>query len=287
MLNEGYTKTFYEPFRVGVKRSAEVIVPLVLQLIPVRSVVDVGCGEGIWLAAFQRLGVSDVLGIDGDYVDRDALQVPPERFYAVDLSKPFKIGRTFDLVVSLEVAEHLPATCAGSFVELLTGLAQVVLFSAAIPFQGGTHHVNEQWPDKWVELFRKQGYVAVDCIRKRIWQNDSVDWWYAQNTLLFVHPSFLENSPLLKAEFERSDANPLPLVHPRNYIEALRPLQPPGWGVRTALRLFHICVRNGIRRRVLAMAGRKGSKAAQNPPNFNTVLQDGTCYGITRRPGPE
>ncbi len=69
MPSEHYTKSFYEEIRNGSVRSAEVIVPLVLDLLHPSSVVDVGCGDASWLAVFQKLGIEDVFGIDGDYVD--------------------------------------------------------------------------------------------------------------------------------------------------------------------------------------------------------------------------
>jgi hypothetical protein len=99
--------------------------------------------------------------------DRELLEIPKNRFMAVDLERPFQLKRKFDLVVSLEVAEHLPAHCAEDFVSTLTGLGSVVLFSAAAPHQGGEHHVNEQSPDYWAELFQRRKYVPVDCLRKK------------------------------------------------------------------------------------------------------------------------
>lgn len=93
------------------------MVPLVLQLLPVRSVVDVGCGDGSWLSVFRKLGVTDILGVDGEYVDQDILQIPQDCFQALDLTKPFRLQRAFDLAISLEVAEHLPPDCAPAFVE--------------------------------------------------------------------------------------------------------------------------------------------------------------------------
>lgn len=102
------------------------------------------------------------------------LEIPEERFLSFELNNPFRIDRQFDLVISLEVAEHLPKECAATFVDSLTRLGPVILFSAAIPFQGGTDHINEQWLDYWAKYFQEKGYVAIDCIRKRIWQNDKV-----------------------------------------------------------------------------------------------------------------
>jgi SAM-dependent methyltransferase len=248
---EHYTREFYDGIRNGVTRSAEAILPLVLELLPVRSVVDVGCGDGGWLAAFKKLGVEEILGIDGEYIDRDLLQIPKERFQVLDLTKPFSLGRTFDLAVSLEVAEHLPAECARAFVESLTRLAPVVLFSAAIPLQGGNHHVNEQWPDNWAALFREHGYVPVDFIRKRVWQNEAVEWWYAQNMLLFAQAGVVESNATLNAEFEKTNPNQLSLVHPRKYLEALNPPPaPPPSGVREASRALWLCLKNAIRKRL-------------------------------------
>jgi len=209
-----YTSDFYRKQAADARRSAEIIVPLVVDLIRPNSVVDVGCGVGAWLSVFMEHGVEDVLGIDGEWVDRALLKIPERRFSSFDLEKPFRIDRRFDLAMSVEVAEHLPAECAEIFVASLTRLAPVVLFSAAIPFQGGTHHLNEQWPEYWAGYFRERGYAAVDCLRKKIWRNDDVDWWYAQNILIFAHRDFLETHPSLENE-----QAPPALVHPRKYLE--------------------------------------------------------------------
>jgi len=261
--NEHYTKRYYDDLRNGSTRSAEIMVPLVLRLFPVRSVVDVGCGEGAWLATFQRLAVDDIVGIDGDYIDRDALRIAKDRFQAADLSKPFALRRAFDLAVSLEVAEHLPAECAAPFVDSLTRLAPAVLFSAAIPFQGGNQHVNEQWPDKWAELFKQHHYLPVDFIRKRIWKNEAVEWWYTQNTLLFVRADVLETNALLKAEFERTNPDQLRLVHPRQYLhlesmyrEAVARGHTPQ-GIRSAFRMLLVSLKNSIRWRLGRLQGKE------------------------------
>jgi SAM-dependent methyltransferase len=258
---EYYTKSFYEGHRNGVTRSAEVIVPLVLKLLPVRTVVDVGCGDGSWLSVFRKLGVDDVLGIDGDYVTPDLLQIPQDRFRAVDLTKPFSLGRVFDLAISLEVAEHLPAESASAFVESLTRQAPLVLFSAAIPKQGGNHHLNEQWPDYWAKLFQRHGYLPIDFLRRRIWQNDAVDWWYTQNALLFAQAKLVENNALLKAEFERTNPTQLSLVHPKQYLAVelvvRAQMPPPPSGVKSASRLLLSCLRNAVMDRLASVTGKK------------------------------
>ncbi|MEG4234171.1 glycosyltransferase [Microcoleus sp. Pol11C3] len=220
-----YTRNFYLLIGEGTRTSAREIIPLLLDLLqPIlpKSVVDVGCGTGSWLAAFYKLGIADCLGIDGDYVDRTILQIPLNQFQSADLKQPLQINRKFDLAISLEVAEHLPATCAENFVNSLTQLAPVILFSAAIPFQGGVEHVNEQWPQYWVYYFQKNGYAVIDCLRKKIWNNDKVEPWYAQNILIFVKQEYLSGYPRLINEYQNTDLNQLAIVHPKIYFYCLQ-----------------------------------------------------------------
>jgi SAM-dependent methyltransferase len=210
-----YDTSYYERNKSGSDRSAAVVVPMVLELLEPQSVVDVGCGAGSWLRVFNDHGVEDIQGIDGDYVDRAQLEIPEERFLPRDLSKGVQLDRRFDLAVSLEVAEHLPPEAAETLVDSLVGLAPAVLFSAAIPGQGGAGHVNEQWPNYWVGHFENRGYVCVDCIRPRIWGELEVETWYIQNILLMVEPSVLEARPRLAQERERYANNQLLVIHPR------------------------------------------------------------------------
>lgn len=222
MQTQPYTESFYnEEYQGRTRRSAKEIVPLALDLVQPKQVIDVGCGIGIWLSVFKELGVQDVWGIDGDWVDRKMLQIPAERFVSCDMTKPFRMERQFDLVVSMEVAEHLPKQSAEGFVDSLVRLGPVILFSAAIPYQGGVQHLNEQWPDYWAKYFREKGYVVVDCMRKRIWQNDHVDWWYTQNSFIFVRSDRLDDYPLLKREVENTVGSQLSMVHPRKYLELI------------------------------------------------------------------
>lgn len=218
-----YTRNFYEYQREKSRISAREIVPLVMELIQPKSVVDIGCGTGAWLSVFRENAVDDIYGLDGNWVDQDMLFIPADRFSKVDLKIPIHVARQFDLAMSLEVAEHIPADRAGEFVDSLTQLGPVILFSAAIPGQGGTHHVNEQWPDYWVRLFHERGFAVIDCIRKKVWQNDRVEWWYAQNLLLFVRPDQLDRYPLLRQEIDNTVLSQLCLVHPKQYLASRDP----------------------------------------------------------------
>jgi SAM-dependent methyltransferase len=199
--------------------SARVMVPMVLELVQPKSVIDLGCGTGEWLSVFQENGVEDIWGVDGPYVNKKSLKIPQDRFVLANLEQPLPINRSFDLVMSLEVAEHLRHRSAASFVENLTKLGDVVLFSAAIPLQGGVQHINEQWPEYWVKRFNDKGYVVTDPLRGKVWDDDRVEFWYKQNTFMFIARDQLRNYPLLEKAFENSDAYPLSVVHPRLFLE--------------------------------------------------------------------
>jgi SAM-dependent methyltransferase len=201
---------------------------LVLEYVQPVSIIDVGCGTGGWLAAFRRHGIEDVFGVDGPWVDLELLEIPKERFRVADVGQPIQESRRFDLVVSLETAEHLPPEAATTFVESLAKLGPVVVFSAAIPFQGGYNHLNEQWPEYWAALFEAQGYTFVDCLRPRVWNNRSVEWWYAQNMFFAVERARLGDFPMLQAAASATRMEQLSIVHPRAYVENAARAKGPG-----------------------------------------------------------
>jgi glycosyltransferase involved in cell wall biosynthesis/SAM-dependent methyltransferase len=195
--------------------SARVVLPLLFEHYRPDSIVDVGCGVGPWLKCAQSLGVNRVLGLDGDYVDRSGLQIDESAFRAVDLSRSIDITERFDLAICLEVAEHLPFQRSETFVADLVSLSDVVLFSAALPFQGGTDHINEQWLEFWAILFRQHGYVPCDFLRPRIWANPEVEFWYAQNIVVFCRRSIAEGTfPAASI----ADNRALSLPHPLTFV---------------------------------------------------------------------
>lgn len=240
-----YGSGFYEDLRDGSARSAQVLVPMIRAALPISSVLDVGCGVGVWLAEFVRDGIEDVFGVDLD-VPLDSLAIGLEHFCRVDLSNPFSLGRRFDLVVSLEVAEHLPEAAAEVFVANLTRHGNAVLFSAAVPGQGGTHHVNEQWPSYWARLFEAHGFACFDPFRQRCWDDSRVELWYRQNTLLFARGRPAEH---LRAVLPYAQA--VDLVHPELWKS--KPCSSPG--TRDILALLPPALLASLRRRALALWG--------------------------------
>ena len=95
----------------------------------------------------------------------------------------------YDLVQSLEVAEHLSSTSADQFVLNLVKHGDMVLFSAAPKGQGGDHHINEQSYDYWREKFLHHGYELFDCVRPLLKSNNLVEPWYRYNIFLYVSTS--------------------------------------------------------------------------------------------------
>lgn len=245
-MHADYTERFYDELSATAEPSARRVWPRVLALASIRSAVDVGCGDGGWLAALMALGVEDVLGLEGGWIEDRQLRVPLERIRRVDLGGRIAVERRFDLACSLEVAEHLEPERAAGFVADLSALAPLVLFSAAVPGQGGPHHVNEQWPGYWAELFARHGLRAVDCLRVPLWLDEQVTWWYRQNLLLFAAEEALQRWPALRAAAAGAPAAPLHLVHPACH-DQLRRRAAPGLG--RWLRMAPEALRRSLRRR--------------------------------------
>jgi len=219
MADTPYTGAFFAFHEQRSRTSAHEAIPHVLEFVQPTSLVDVGCGIGTWLTEFESAGIADVFGVDGDYVERAKLLIDPAWFQPRDLARPFELDRGFDLAMSLEVAEHLPPESAEGFVASLTRLAPVVLFSAAIPHDSGDGHVNEQFPEYWQEKFLAHNYVVVDCLRRRLWNNDKVAAYYRQDMMFFVDRGHLPNYPRLAAEFAQAgERPPLSFVHPETYL---------------------------------------------------------------------
>jgi hypothetical protein len=146
-----------------------------------KSLLDVGCGIGTWMRAAFDLGVPDVLGLDGVLLPEDNLLVPSHTVERYDLSKPFRLGRRFEVVLCLEVAEHLPESSAAELIASIAEHGDNVLFSAACPGQPGQHHINCQWPSYWQDRFNQQGFHCEDSVRWQMWDDVRIEPWYRQN----------------------------------------------------------------------------------------------------------
>lgn len=197
--------------------SAQRILPPLLELFCAKSVVEVGCGIGHMSLVAQRSGAQEVLALDGPWTNRAELLIDQERFRPIDLSEPLELGRRFDLAICLEVAEHLPAASAATLIASLVKAADVVMFGAAIPFQGGAGHINERWQSYWRDLFAEHRYRPFDLVRPRHWNDRQIHYWYRQNTLVYVSEG--NATAIERAGGGSADTAPLlfDVVHPEKY----------------------------------------------------------------------
>jgi SAM-dependent methyltransferase len=225
MAKSAYNQQFFQSLSNASRQSADIVVPIVVSYLPpIRTILDIGCGTGAWLKVFQEHTHASITGVDGPWVDKNQLQIKPEEFVASDLTNFKGDEKTYDLAICLEVAEHLPEKKAESLIAMLTSKSDVVLFSAAIPEQGGTRHINEQWPEYWAALFEKFGFVPADAVRPFIWNNQAVSFWFAQNILFFIRQTSLKNYPDLALWVDKTQKDYLTRIHPQHYLKNLNPL---------------------------------------------------------------
>lgn len=222
-MSKIYTSKFYDYINAGSTRSAKAVVPKVLSLLGPESILDIGCGAGAWCRVWKDHGIQNILGMDGDYVDNDSLLIPNDCFIRANLSTPININQKFDLVTSLEVAEHIDEKYADIFINNLITHGDVILFSAAVPGQGGEFHINEQPLEYWRKKFYDNDYECFDPIRKQILNLKQVEPWYRYNVLLYVKRNIVPSLP----ESITSTA-----IHKNEKIQTLAPLS---WRIRNRI----------------------------------------------------
>jgi SAM-dependent methyltransferase len=227
-MSDHYTVEFFDNVTGSAGKSASPFLASVVQVAlagtPPTSVLDVGCGPGVWLAEWRRIGVRDIVGVDGDYVPTEALAIPASSFRPIDISLPFDLHQRFELVECLEVAEHVPEAQAETLVDNLCRHGDLIMFSAAIPGQGGRFHVNEQPYEYWRAKFAARGYAVFDSARRPVVGLKDIEPWYRFNTFLFANEEGRQR---------------LSSIARRDFVEASRPLEivaPWYWSLRCSLR---------------------------------------------------
>jgi SAM-dependent methyltransferase len=190
-------------------KAANEVLPLVISTFKPNSILDVGCGIGTWLKVAKELGVKKVIGVDGDYVKRELLKIDETEFICKDLRNSFSLNSKFDIAICLEVVEHLPVNSARQIISSLCLHSDIVIFSAAIPNQGGQNHINEQWPSYWVDIFAKYDYRPYDILRPVFWNNENIDFWYRQNMIVFSKKNIVEYFPIPKINILNSYIHPI------------------------------------------------------------------------------
>jgi SAM-dependent methyltransferase len=187
------------------------LVPFIKKKLNPQSVVDFGCGRGAWLKVWIETGVTDVIGVDGDYVVKNELHIDAKKFQVQHLERPIDLGRKFDLVTSFEVAEHLSADKSQSFVKTLTHHSNAILFSAATVGQGGENHINERSLESWRDMFAAQGFYPYDFLRPVFEKCSSVKPWYRYNTLLYLNSEGFKRYRSVRSLNKINKSCPIPI----------------------------------------------------------------------------
>jgi SAM-dependent methyltransferase len=168
-----------------------------------KSILDIGCGTGTWLRAALSLGAERARGVEGLDLREEVLFISKSLIVQHDLNEPLHLGESFELVLCLEAAEHIEPGNADTLIDSIARHGDRILFSAAAPNQGGTHHVNCQWPEYWQDKFNARGYVCSDSVRWQIWNARKTEPWYRQNLMNAVKSDVAGTEPRIK-----------PVIHP-------------------------------------------------------------------------
>lgn len=222
-MSQIYNEKFYQAQKNESYQSAKVLLEIFKeQVFSPKSVVDIGCGIGTWLRPWQEISKNgiEILGIDDNEMDEKSFFIDKKYYHKTNLTKPAKEilkeifkkqkPRKFDLVQSLEVGEHFSEEFAPNFIDLLTNLGDLVLFSAAIPYQGGTHHVNCREPGYWANLFKERGFDCFDILRAGLWDVKNIAYYYRQNIMLYARGDSIK--ALQERGFKKC-AKPSYLIH--------------------------------------------------------------------------
>lgn len=134
-----------------------------------KTFIDAGCATGDVVKKMLESGV-DAYGIEGATTVKPYLVIPEDKVIFADLGIPLNHNRRYDLCYTVEVAEHIEPECAETYLDNICALSDNVLFTAAPPGQPGTHHVNCQPKEYWVEKFNKRGYVRDEGLEEQFKQ---------------------------------------------------------------------------------------------------------------------
>jgi glycosyltransferase involved in cell wall biosynthesis len=146
-----------------------------------KKVVDIGCGPGTYVYSLRDNNVN-AYGYDiDDRVDG--------KDYLKKLSL-FEVNDKSDVVICLEVAEHIETELSDSIVDSIIRNVNddgMIIWTAAIPGQGGVGHINCQTKEYWEEKFISRGFYRDCTIENNLLEyirSGSHMGWFLQNLMV-------------------------------------------------------------------------------------------------------
>jgi SAM-dependent methyltransferase len=170
----GSERIVYNPWtiagfhRAALEASPAMVAGILEQFPIVRSAADFGCGTGAYVAEFRKHG-RDAVGFEYSSRAREmaraafGLEIQP-----FDLATFDNAGRTFDLTMSLEVAEHMPPELGDRLADVCCFHAPLVVFTAAHPGQPGQGHINLRPKSYWIDRFARNGFAFDEAASRRL-----------------------------------------------------------------------------------------------------------------------
>jgi len=149
----------------------------------IKSVIDVGCGEGFSTKYFSELGV-DVQGVEGG---KQAIQNSPVAHLIAhhDYTRgPYTPRAPVDLVWCCEFVEHVEPAFVDNFLATFAA-ARYCLMTHAFPGQEGFHHVNCQPPEYWIQKLATIGFTYEPVVTERF--RSITNAKHVKRSLLFFH----------------------------------------------------------------------------------------------------
>lgn len=172
--------------------SSRIIISSILPYLPeINTFLDFGCGVGAWSLALEEKGYTNYTLIDHPGLDRSRLLVSDKSsFIPIDLDRTNPVMAKFDLALCIEVLEHFEEKRALELLDFLCLSSDLILFSAAVPFQKGNGHINLHNHSYWHSHFKKRGFHFFDGF-KRIFFEQSIrkeSFFHFQNVFLYFRP---------------------------------------------------------------------------------------------------
>lgn len=166
-LDHIYKKKFFEwHHNEKILREYETVTKIFYDRFTPKSVIDFGCGTGIYLHFFSKLGVEHIKGLEGC---QNAISLAlVKNIEKYDITKKIKTNTKYDICLCFEVAEHIHKKYAETLIHDICLTSDIILFSAAIPKQTGRHHINLQPKQYWINKFKFEGFIYQKSVTQDI-----------------------------------------------------------------------------------------------------------------------